>query len=674
MSVTDSSPATAVAPNAPGQISASALKQITALETEKSRRTPAQQKIDSQLLYADKMRRGEPIADGVASLDVKLERDDQGRPLVDIKADVTDELLQEIGELGGNVINSFPQYHAIRAAVPLSVIEILAARADIQFIGPAVGAQRSAVDPEGDVTHQANIARALYGVNGTGVKVGVLSDSVTYLATVQSNGSLPAVTVLAGQSGTNDMGVVGEGTALLEIVHTIAPGAQLYFATGFAGEANFAQNIQNLAAAGCTIIVDDLLYEDESPFQDGIVAQAIDAVSTNGVLYFSAAGNEGNVDSGTAATWEGDFVDGGAATGPVGGKGGNVHSFGSANYNTVEGINEVGVVLMWSDPLGGSGNDYDLFVLDPTGTTVLSSSTNFQNGDQDPYEMCTAQASNQVVIVKASGADRFLHLGLLANGSGRLAIATTGAIRGHPAAQSVFAVSATDAGNSYPNAFTGGTNNPAEYFAADGPRRIFYYPNGTPITPGNVSSTGGTVLQKPDLTAADRVTTDAPGFEFFRGTSAAAPHAAAIAALLESYNATLPPHSLPLTLTQITNLLISTALDAGTPGVDRDCGYGIVMALAAMQGAGSLAIAPFTITAVAREGNNIRVTWQTLSGTTNVLQAVNGDAGNGFSNNYADITSPMVITGSGRTTTNYLDEGGAVSAQARFYRVRTPSP
>ena len=34
----------------------------------------------------------------------------------------------------------------------------------------------------------------------------------------------------------------------------------------------------------------------------------------------------------------------------------------------------------------------------------------------------------------------------------------------------------------------------------------------------------------------------------------------------------------------------------------------------------------------------------------------------------------MTITGNGRTSTNYLDVGGAISAQARFYRVRTPSP
>ena len=84
-----------------GQISASVLKQIGALEAEKSKRTTVEQKIDSQLLYADKMRRGEPIAEGVPTLRVNLDKDDQGRILVDIKADVTDALLQYIKTLAG---------------------------------------------------------------------------------------------------------------------------------------------------------------------------------------------------------------------------------------------------------------------------------------------------------------------------------------------------------------------------------------------------------------------------------------------------------------------------------------------------------------------------------------------------------------------------------------------
>ena len=63
-------------------------------------------------------------------------------------------------------------------------------------------------------------------MNGSGVKVGVLSDSVDHLTSSQIAG---LVTVLPGQSGMPES---GEGTAMLEIVNDLAPGAQLFFATG----------------------------------------------------------------------------------------------------------------------------------------------------------------------------------------------------------------------------------------------------------------------------------------------------------------------------------------------------------------------------------------------------------------------------------------------------------
>jgi hypothetical protein len=42
--------------------------------------------------------------------------------------------------------------------------------------------------------------------------------------------------------------------------------------------------------------------------------------------------------------------------------------------------------LFWSDPLGGSNNDYDLYVTNAAGTTLVAASTNGQSGTQDPAE------------------------------------------------------------------------------------------------------------------------------------------------------------------------------------------------------------------------------------------------------------------------------------------------
>ena len=76
----------------------------------------------------------------------------------------------------------------------------------------------------------------------------------------------------------------------------------------------------------------------------------------------------------------------------------------------------------------------------------------------------------------------------------------------------------------------------------------------------------------------------------------------------------------------------------------------------------------FRITAIAREGNNVRVTWVTGIGLTNALQTTAGTVGGGYkTNNFSDI---FTVTNTADTTTNYLDLGGATNTPARYYRVR----
>ena len=337
-----------------------------------------------------------------------------------------------------------------------------------------------------------------------------------------------------------------------------------------------AVNIEALCEAGANVIVDDIGYLHEAAFQDDIVAQGVNAAVADGCVFFSAGGNDGNLTDGTTGVWEGDYAAGTSLI--VDGETLGVrHDFGSGmEANEVSGFRVSAIVLQWADPLGASANDYDLFLVNEDGD-VIASSTDTQDGTQDPIESILSPffdfSGLSVVVVKASGSDRYLRVHAF---DGRLAIQTAGNLYGHSAAENAVSVAMVDvrtaagSGNVFNGTESVRTSN------SDGPRRIFFQPDGTAITAGNFSSTGGKLLQKPDLTAATCVTTATPGFSTFCGTSAAAPHAAAIGALM--LEAAGGPNE--VTLAQLrTGMTSGTAvLDIETTGVDRDSGAGIVMA------------------------------------------------------------------------------------------------
>src|SRR5258708_27061628 len=70
----------------PADLSPEALAQIDALMAEKDSRTPAEQKIDSQLIYERRMESGQPVADGVWVVETDLPYADDGHLVVDIRA------------------------------------------------------------------------------------------------------------------------------------------------------------------------------------------------------------------------------------------------------------------------------------------------------------------------------------------------------------------------------------------------------------------------------------------------------------------------------------------------------------------------------------------------------------------------------------------------------------
>jgi PKD repeat protein len=67
---------------------------------------------------------------------------------------------------------------------------------------------------------------------------------------------------------------------------------------------------------------------------------------------------------------------------------------------------------------------------------------------------------------------------------------------------------------------------------------------------------------------------------------------------------------------------------------------------------------------------DVMITWTTAGVRTNALQVTSGDANGGYTNNFVDVSGPIIINVTGDTTTNYLDAGGATNAPSRFYRIR----
>lgn len=158
---------------------------------------------------------------------------------------------------------------------------------------------------DSDAPLRSDEARRVFGVDGSGITVGILSNSYATSVTAASTpeqdialGALPGpgnpcghetpVTVVAeADEPTND-----EGRAMAQLVHGIAPGARLMFASGLAGEIGMAQNILDLAQRGADVIVDDIFFTSEPAFQQGYIGYAIEKVRLEyGVAYYTSATN-----------------------------------------------------------------------------------------------------------------------------------------------------------------------------------------------------------------------------------------------------------------------------------------------------------------------------------------------------------------------------------------------
>lgn len=486
------------------------------------------------------------------------------------------------------------------------------------------------VRSEGDIQLAAAAARSTYGVDGSGVTVGVLSDSfdrnasaATHAAEDVASGDLPGSGSPCGTTtpvGLLDDSVSGsdEGRAMAQIVRDLAPGAAIDFATAFVSETAFADSIRELWEGGAEVIVDDVAYYAEPFFQDGPVAVAVDEVTAAGASYFSAAGNDNLFDAegNSISSWETpEFRDAAACPTPLAALS-LEHCLDfdpSAGEDNTLGITvAAGATLrldfQWAEPWQGVETDLDAYLLDAAGASILTSGTADNPGvSQKPFEFLTwtnqTGTAQQVQLAvqncfgagcntgaSAATAPR-LKVALMQNGGGVTALEYPESSEGDVVGPAIFGHSAASGAISTGAIRFNEPSSPAdadpEYFSSRGPVTHLFGPvdGVAPAAPLAEPES----ISKPDLIATDGGINTffgsavSGGYRFY-GTSAAAPHAAAVAALVLDGN---PEAS----AAEVRAALTETALPVGSEAEygPFDIGAGRIDAVAAV---GSLYVEP----------------------------------------------------------------------------------
>ncbi len=379
---------------------------------------------------------------------------------------------------------------------------------------------------QGDEQLFARLAREQKNVDGTGIKIGVISDGIKGYTDSQYSGDLGMVSILQGHENlANTAGM--EARAMMEIIYDIAPNCELMFGSYLYGDGTYeqmSQTVNDLISQGCKIIVDDVGFADEPWFTDSELAQDItNKINLDDIIYVSSAGNfaksmytgELNSNSLNANNW--------------------VIFYNDKSNDKLDTTNTVTVdtgyttfVLQWADDWNHPDLDLDLYIINSNNEIVGEGGRTIQdpNGSNNPIEIVSYRnylntTENLNILVKYVKGDfanrkfKVLAINRDLKYTHDYGEEDKDQIFGHAAAEGAISVAAYPAEDTLH----------IEYFSSYGPTVLYE------------KTSGYSTRYTPTITATDGVNTSLVGtpFETFYGTSASAPHIAGIAALYRNY-------------------------------------------------------------------------------------------------------------------------------------------
>lgn len=432
------------------------------------------------------------------------------------------------------------------------------------FAGPVSG-----IDHNGVTIMRADQFVSQTATSGGGVKVGVQSGGVSSAATIRSRGELPAVQVLRPSDGAA-LQVGDEGTALLEEIHAVAPGASL----AYCGPHTFVEYtscLSQLVNAGATILVDDVIFPEEDLLSsDSSQVQGIEQLlaANPNVALFTAVGNY------NGSYWEGTYAPASLQSlsmAPLscaagGGQTDNyvaVFDGAPSQVLTVTQSSNVPVALAWSDPPNQNSSRFDLYWVGTAGSGCLPTASATDNQVTQTVTLNAGTYSLYIGTPDASENGKFVKLWIGGDGLTSISKGTGGSVVTPQAfangSVTIGAVNGSD-----------GAGNGIETFSSVGPISVQF--------------PAAAKLQAPVLVAPDGINVDAAGTYFagslfpdgnFYGTSASAPNAGAVAALIRGAFPSLDADHL-------VSALKTGAVALGGSLPDAAFGYGRVDAIGAL--------------------------------------------------------------------------------------------